>query len=290
MLGALVCVLIWTATPTIVKIGLNYSPPLTIAAGRFTVGALALMPLLWKRYGGISGFRTIPRKFWVRLVLMGICAHLFGDGFEYLGLTMLPASTVGFLAVLIPLVPIFISIVWMKEKPTVLQYLGMAIVLAGTLVFLYPFEIVVNKPIGLMFILLSLIGIGIYNLFSRYTSKNHELSTLAITAFPMFFGGICLWILVLMLEGLPQFSWPGLVLILWLGLVNSVTAFMLYNHAFKYLSIVEMSALIGLLPITSGMLPAIILKEPIAWYQVAAMVVVVLGAIIVQVKNRSSAA
>jgi drug/metabolite transporter (DMT)-like permease len=285
-LEAVGVVLIWMPTLLIMKVGLNYLPPLTLTVLRYTIAGFILMPFLLRQNGGPAGLRKIPAKIWLRLSIMGLMAITISDGFNSLGLTHLPASMVSILSTLAPIVPIIISIFWLKEYPAAWQYVGMLLVLTGCIAFIYPFEIVVTQPLSILFVMISLLAFGIFNLLARFTGRLGDVSTLTVTSVPIISGAIFLWVLVLVFEGIPQLNWQGLAIVFLLAALNTVVGFMLYNHALKRLTLIEMNSIIGLLPITQALLAAFVLKEKITWVQVTAILIVILGVLIVQLCRR----
>lgn len=285
IIAALISTLIWSTTPVVIKIGLNYLSPLSIAAGRFTLAGLILLPLILKNIGGLNGIKKIPSAYWVRLILMGLCGHVLGDGLQYLGLSYLPASTVGFLSIISMAVPALIGIFVFKEKQTYIQYLGLLIVLAAASAFVYPFELMTGQPIGMVLTIISAVSVGFYSILSRYSGKNQQIDALALTGLPMLIGSPFLIIASLIKEGLPVFTWQGLGIIVWLALVNSILGFWLLNKAFQKLSLLETGAILCLLPATSTVFASLVLKEPLAVHQIISLAVVVIGILMVQLKK-----
>lgn len=281
-LEAVGVVLIWMPTFLILKVGLNYLPPLTLAVLRYTIAGSILIPFMLRQNGGLAGLRKIPAKIWLRLSIMGFMSITISDGLSSVGLTHLPASMVSILSTLAPIVPIIISIFWLKEYPAVWQYLGMLLVITGCIAFIYPFEIVVTQPLSILFVLISLLAFGIFNLLARFTGKLGDVSTLTMTSVPIISGAIFLWGMVLVFEGIPHLNGQGVAVVFLLAILNTVVGFMLYNHALKSLTLIEMNSIIGLLPISQALLAAFVLKEKISWVQVAAILVVIVGVLIVQ--------
>jgi drug/metabolite transporter (DMT)-like permease len=281
ILQGLAVVLLWAPTMPLVKVGFSYLGPLTIAALRFSLGGLILLPWVLKQTGGLAGFVRVPRRYLLLAAVAGVVIHAIGDGFQYLALTDLPASLVGFMQTLAPVIPIIISILWLKDIPSTLQAVGMVIVLVGSLGFLYPFEMVSAHPLAMIFEVIYLLSSGAYALITRYNGKNRFLPALTMSGVGMLAGGLVLWVFALIFEGVPAFSWQGLLVILWLTVMGSSVAFVLFNQAMRRLTVLEMNAIIALLPVSSITLAAIFLKEKITWYQVVSMAVVIGGVLLV---------
>jgi drug/metabolite transporter (DMT)-like permease len=71
-------------------------------------------------------------------------------------------------------------------------------------------------------------------------------------------------------------------LVLWLAAVNTALGYVLYNHALQSLTAFEMNVLLNLSPIWTALMGWLLLDEILTTLQVAGMVVVILGVMLVQ--------
>ncbi len=67
---SLVVVVVWGSSFVLVKAGLRYAGPLTLAGLRYTAAFLILLPFALRR-----NTRPRSRGVWVRLALIGLCAY-----------------------------------------------------------------------------------------------------------------------------------------------------------------------------------------------------------------------
>ena len=94
IMEALLVTVIWSSSFVIVKIGLETLGPLTIAGLRYSLGALALLPLfLFNR----PERKPISGNLWLRLIVIGISSYTIGNGALFWGLKYIPATTGSFL-------------------------------------------------------------------------------------------------------------------------------------------------------------------------------------------------
>ncbi|MBI4772386.1 MAG: DMT family transporter [Chloroflexi bacterium] len=112
------------------------------------------------------------------------------------------------------------------------------------------------------------------------------MGTLPLTAIPLAFGGGLLLLAGLAIEGpsrLPAGTWG---LVLWLAVVNTALAYLLYNHALQVLTALEMNVMLNLTPLGTAALAWWLLQERPAVVQLAGIVAVIGGVLMVQMKVR----
>ena len=80
---ALLTTTIWGSSFVFVKIALPYFGPLTIAALRYFLAFLLLLPFLGRHRRTL---RTIPSYLWLRLFMIGMSAYAVGNGALFWGL------------------------------------------------------------------------------------------------------------------------------------------------------------------------------------------------------------
>ena len=270
--GLLVCV-IWASSFVVVKMGLVHLTPLTLAGLRYFVAFLLLLPLMAHR----GGLRRDPAPgYWGYLFLIGLCAYTVGNGTLFWGLQYLPATTGSFLLTLVPIPVLFLGILRLKERPTAWQTVGLLIALGGGALFFSP-GLQGGEPLAVGVVGLGLLAFAVFGVLGREVARTQQVQTLPLTAIPLFFGGGLLLPLALATEGVPDLSLAGLAIVLWLAAVNTALAYLLYNHALRTLTALEMNVLLNLSPLGTALLAALLLGEQVLPAQWMGMVVVVLG-------------
>ena len=281
----LVVNLIWSSTFVFVKMGLDYMGPLTMAGLRYFLAFLLLLPLMVGRRNLV---RPLPLWLWVRLFLIGLCAYTLGNGALYWGLKYLPATTGSFLMSFVPLFILFVGILWLKEVPTQWQIVGTAISLVGGWLF-FSSGLSAGEPLGIGIVVLGLVGFVFFGILGREIARARQVDTLSLTAIPLAFGGGLLLLIAFPIEGLPQISMRGWSIVLWLAVVNTALAYMVYNHSLRMLTALEMNVLLNLSPLGTAVLAWLLLGERLSRIQIVGMFTVIGGVILVQWRARSEA-
>jgi drug/metabolite transporter (DMT)-like permease len=278
----LVVMAIWGSSFILVKRGLDYFGPLTIAGLRYVSGCIFLLPFVLN-----SGFKThsLPRRTWLKLFLLGLSAFAIGNGALFWGMQYTSATTASFMLNLTPLIVLFVSVPWLREAPTRLQVAGVLICIAGG--WLYFAEgLSVDQPWALLIMLIALLAFAFFGLLGRDLSRLRTASPLALAAFPLGMGGAIALLVGLTVEGLPAAPLEGWLIILWLGAINTAFAYMLYYHALQVLTALELNTILNLSPLVTGLLAWLLLGDLLVRSQLLGIIVVIAGVVIVQANSR----
>ena len=274
---------IWASSFVFVKIGLEYMGPLTIAGFRYFLAFLVLLPFLVRK-GTIR--QSISRDLWLRLFVIGISAYTVGNGALFWGLKYLPATTVSFLMSLSPLIILIGGVVWLKEVPTRWQVFGVIVSLFGSALF-FSSGLQTGEPIGIVIVFVGLIGFMLFGIFGREIAKVKQLDTMTLTTVPLAIGGGFLLVIAFPLEGIPILSTKSIGIVLWLAIVNTALAYLLYNHSLQTLTVLEMNVMLNLTPLCTALLAWWLLSERLGFVQIIGMIVMIIGVIFVQRVNNN---
>jgi len=269
---------IWASSFVFVKIGLENMGPLTIAGFRYFLAFLVLLPFLIRK-GTIR--QPISRGIWLRLFAIGISAYTVGNGALFWGLKYLPATTVSFLMSLSSLLILIGGTVWLKEIPTRWQMFGVIVSLFGSALF-FSSGLQSGEPVGIVIVFVGLIGFMLFGILGREIAKVKLLDTLTLTTVPLAIGGGFLLLVAFPLEGMPLLSTNSVGIVLWLAIVNTALAYMLYNHSLQILTALEMNVMLNLTPLGTAVLAWWILGERLGFVQIIGMVIMISGVIFVQ--------
>jgi len=133
----------------------------------------------------------------------------------------------------------------------------------------------------------SLICFTIFGVMGRNTARARSVDTLSLTAFPLAIGGGLSLLIAIPIEGFPHASIQTWGLIAWLAVVNTSLAYMLYNHSLQILTAFQTNVLLNLAPIGTAVMGWFLLGEQLNLLQFIGIVVVIVGASLVQVRNSS---
>lgn len=280
----LLVTLILGSSLVFVKIALVSAGPLTIVALRYLLAFLLLLPFMLRH----EGLKHWSSSLWLRFFFIGVSFYVIGNGALFWGLKYIPATTGSLLLSLIPLLVLCTSILWLKEVPARWQLAGVLIGLTGSALF-FSSGFKAGEPLRIGIVAIGLAGNAAYGILGREIAREGQVDTLSLTAIPLAFGAMLLLPLAYLLEGLPDFSWRALGIVLLLAVVHTACVYTLYNHALKMLTAFEMSALVSLTPLVTAFLAWLLLDERLNMIQITGMVTVIIGVVLVQRGKRSPA-
>ncbi len=270
--------LIWASSFVLVKIGLNDVGPLTLGGLRYFAACWLLLPFMLPN---VEVYRSLSQGLWVRLLLLGLFAYTLGNGTLYWGLQYMSATTGSFEMSLTPLLVLFLGIFWLKEIPTRWQVLGIVIVVAGSILFFSP-GLSSGEPLGLTVVGLGMIAIALSGILGREVARDRRVDTWFLTAIPLAFGGGLVLLLGWVFESPARLTVTTVAVVVWLAVVNTAIAYVLYNHSLQVLTALEVNIMMNLTPLATAALAWVMLGETIEPAQVVGMIIVIVGVGLVQ--------
>lgn len=276
---------LWSTSFIIIKLGLKEIPPLTFAGLRYALAFFCLLPFALTRKR-IEELKNVSRKQFSRLLLLGFLFYTFTQGTQFLGLSLLPSVTVSLILNFTPILVAVMGIFLIKEKPTVLQWIGSLLFLIGIFTYFVPLQSGENRFLGIIVMIIGVFANAFSAVLGRSVNRDSGLSPLTITIISMGFGSVLLLVSGLTIQGIQAISLINLFYLIWLAAVNTALAFTLWNLTLKTLTAMESSIINGTMLIQIAFLAWIFLGEQITFSEGIGMLIAAAGAILVQISKR----
>ena len=274
----LIVALIWSSSFVGVKVALRYTEPLTIAALRFFLAFLFLLPWLLVRQ---RHFLHLPRAQWLRFSLMGIAQYTIGNGVLYIAMKTLSATTGSLALCLLPIPVFFWGISYLKERASWPRLFGLIATLGGGFLF-FSRGLAPGEPWALFLLATAVLCASAFPVLAREVARDHKINTATITALPLAIGGGLLLVLGGIFEGIPRMPLEGWGIVVGLAVVNTLVPYLLYSHALRTLHAVEANVFVSLTPLGTSLIAAVTVGERLAGIQFAALFLMIGGASLVQ--------
>jgi len=287
ILLALLVTLLWSTSFVIIKIGLAEIPPLTFAGLRYTIAFICLLPFAFTESNS-TVIKNLRKKDWLKLVFLGFLFYAFTQGTQFIGLSLLPAVTVSLWLNFTPLIVAVMAIFLINEYPTQLQWLGVVLFIVGIFTYFFPVALSENQGLGLIVMTIGVLANSASAVLGRNINREGRISPIVVTIISMGIGSILLFVIGIVLQGLPAISFQNLLYLLWLAIINTAFAFTIWNFTLRTLSAMESSIINGTMLIQIAVLAWIFLGEVITLHEGIGMLIAGLGAFLVQLKQKTS--
>lgn len=216
----------------------------------------------------------------IPLLLIYTLTSVVAYNFLYFSaISLIPIALAAILLYLSPIFVLLFSALLLKEKVTTHKILSALVVFIGI-------GMVINIKSGGQFSTLGLLyGVGAGITFALYSVLGKRLmeknETLDVVTYSFGLGGLGLFILSL-LRSEVSFQYPaqawGLLIIL--GLIPTLLAFILYNSGLRKIKASEASIISTLEPVTAAILGSIVLLEKLSVMQMIGIIVVITGIVL----------
>jgi drug/metabolite transporter (DMT)-like permease len=282
VLQALFVTFLWSTSWVLIKFGLSEIPPLTFAGLRYSLAFLALLPVLRRSGASLSG---LSRRDWGRLLLLGLTFYALTQGGQFVTLSYLPATTFSLLLNFTSVLVLLFGFLLLKERPSRLQMLGLALFMLGVLAYFHPFSGFEWKAIGLLFAGITVASNALASVLGRHINRERRFTPALVTTISMGAGALILLAAGLALEGVPRIDPGGWLIIVWLAAVNTAFAFTLWNRTLQELPAMESSIINNSMLIQIALLAWIFLGERLTGLEILGLLLAALGILVVNLKT-----
>jgi drug/metabolite transporter (DMT)-like permease len=289
VLQATFVTVLWASSWVLIKFGLRASlPALTFAGLRYVLAFLCLVPFVLLSSRNRAVIKSFTQKDWGRLAILGVIFYTFTQGSQFLSLAYLPAAMVSLLLNLTPLVVGLFGIVFLREHPSPVQWVGIALTVIGVTVYFLPIGVEGLPVIGLLVALGGVVSNAASSLLGRQVNRLANSSPIIITFISMGIGSLLLLVIGIATQGFGKLDLQGWLLIAWLAVVNTAFAFTLWNHTLRTLSAVESSVINSLMMPQIAILAYLFLGETLNFREILGLGLVGMGVMVVQLRKRPS--
>lgn len=258
----------WSVNYLVARWAPGVIAPHALALGRWAIAALLLgfvcRAELWTKRGLIMAE-------WRQFIVLGALGMWVCGAFVYIGGRSTQAVNIGLLYSVAPVLIALISALWLHERFTALQGLGVVSALAGVVMILLKgdWDTLAHLRInpGDAWVAIAVLCWAAYSLLLRaWPSAFGPVARLTLTAV----GGIVVLIPFTVWEAvawLPtELSWKSLGLVLMAALIPGAGSYAAYSYMQRKLGVAKVGTVLYLGPLYSALLAWGVLGERIEWY------------------------
>jgi len=272
---------IWASSFVGVKVAFSYAGPFTVAALRYSIAGLVLLPAA---IASLTGRVRPAARVWPRLFSIGLFQYLIGNGALFLALTMVRPTAASLALCLTPIPVLALEFFYLKERSGALHLLGIAVAIGGTVLF-FSSGIQPVPPLAIGMLALATISFAVLPVIGRDLARSGEVGNLVLTGVPLAIGGGGLLVVALLVEGVPRLPLVGWGIVIGLAVVNTLAAYLLFNHALRSLHASEANVLLNLAPIGTALIAWGALGDRLTPMQMLAMAIAIAGVSLAQLRR-----
>ena len=250
------------------KITAQAMPVMTAAFGRFLVASILLVLVAMRFEGGLP--RLNGRQIWLT-ALLGLAGIFLYNVFFFGALARIPAGRAALFIALNPIVTALAARIFLRDRLSGRQWLGIAIALLGAVVVIVRGDFAgamsdIGQSFGLgeMMICGAVLSWVAYTLASRHAMAT--LSPIAATTYASLWGLLFMGIGaandILTLEW-AALDWQVWLSLLYIGALGTVAAFIWYYQGIQAIGPARTAVFTNLVPVSAVLLSAVLLGEPI---------------------------
>ncbi|MHA2003334.1 MAG: DMT family transporter [Candidatus Thorarchaeota archaeon] len=286
-LAVLTITVLWSSSLILAKIVFVELTPITFVALRYTLACPILIPMAYFTRSRQES-QDNPRKHWKLLALAGLAGPFLSQVMQYIGLNMTSASDAVLLLNFTPVFAVILAAAMIDERITVAKLLGLITATFGVIMIVInpaPVDpiITATRLIGDVILIASTFLFAVNGIVGKIAVKS--VDSVSVTLYSTLTAVPFLWLSVVMFEDLgvlftlsPQ-AW---IIVMWIGVVNTALAFMLYYESMKYIEASKVQIALNLIGVWGVLLSIPILGEIISPLQILGGAVTIIGVIMVQ--------
>ena len=168
-------VVIWSTVFPLSKLVLEHIPPTSLAALRFSVGALCLLGYAVYAFGWPEVYRSLCRRY-KTYVLLGFVGIFGNNLLQNLGLARTAASSAILLSTIDPLFTVMLSLLFLGEKLDKRKTAGLVLAFVGVYLVTTDGRGIAEwgESVGNLLIIAAAMGFSIYTVLSKQVLHHEE--------------------------------------------------------------------------------------------------------------------
>jgi drug/metabolite transporter (DMT)-like permease len=270
--------IIWGTTYIITKIAIREVPPLTLAALRFLITALVLLPFAI----AAGGLKRLPKPFPILdIVTMALTGFVLYYAFFNYALEYGSASQGALIQALIPVGVAITAVIVLKEKLSKMRTAGIALAVLGVAMIVLAGKSDSASPNPVLGAVLMLFSVVVWSIYTVQVKRLADVEpTVLLTAIATVGTLIQLPLVAVELIRRPEplaITVQGWASVVFLGAIASGFGLLVYNRALRLLDASLVGTYINLVPIIGVVSAVLFLGEALEGWQIVGSVLALVG-------------
>ena len=275
-------VFIWAASFIFIKLALVEIPPMTLAFVRFAIATPVLIVIASHARPSREAMKlALTREFWP-FAFLGLSGVTLLYVLQFFSLSFISATEGSVIINLHAIFAMLLSAVFLSEPLTLRKTIGVLVAFLGVIVMTITdatgSSLHFVEPIGVLLMVGAALCWATYSVFGKGTLKRYSdqvatscaflLGTLFLIPFALSEG---------QLDALASSSWVAWLSVLFLAILSSVVAYLLWNRLIRDIDVTKVLVSLYVIPIPTAILSYIFLGEMITYPLVIGAILVIVG-------------
>ena len=217
----------------------------------------------------------------------GFVFYALTQGGQFVTMKYLDTITFSLLLNFSAVVVALLGIIGLREYPSLLQWGGIALFIGGVLLYFLPQGSLSGSPLGYVLAGLSVVSNAVGSLMGRSVNREKRIPPMIVTVVSMGIGAALMLGVGVAVEPWPKLSLMNVLVILWLGAVNTAFAFYLWNLSLQHLTAMESSIINNTMMIQIAVLSWIFLQERLSWVEIVALLIAAVGIFLANIRKQA---
>lgn len=276
-IAGLIVILLWSSAYIGIRFGLNGYSPGAMALLRYSCASVVIALF----YYFLPNRNPVSLKDLPWLMLMGF----FGIGFynillNYGEITVSPGIA-SFIVGLVPMFIIIFATFFLKEKSTLMTWVGIAISMAGLGLILESGNNEHHAYLGIVFTLLATLSCAIFNIFQKRLLSRFQ--PIELVAFSIWFGTLpLLFFLPQLLNQISHAPYITTADVVYMGVFPGAIAYIAWGSVLSKASASQTSRLFYTIPITTILLSWLLLNDVPNYKSIVGGLIALIGTIVIK--------
>ncbi len=278
----LLAVIMWASSFPLLKLALNYMPPVTLAAVRYSIAGSILVLLIFAKFGMVKSLQEL-RGDWKILTFLGLVGVALPNATLNIGLQFTAASVSSMIQACGPVFTVALAVIFLKERLGGAKIAGTILAIFGTLLLISQGGVDLDNStfVGNLFVLLSAMFYSISGVVTKKALERHH--PLTITGWNIAIGSLFLCLFSPIEFGQTVAFPPDMIVILLiLAVFPGCLAFLFYNYVLQKKELSSISFFVYLIPVFSTIISMAVLGEVITAETVLFASLVIAGVALAQ--------
>jgi drug/metabolite transporter (DMT)-like permease len=281
-----VVTVLWASSLIFAKLVFDEVGPIVFVGLRYTIAVpfLLVLTLQHRRRRTVEDVKTN----WKILLITGLSGPFISQVLQYIGLEMTTASDALLLINLTPIFAVILAYPVLNERITSEKVVGVFFATIGAMLIVMntapenaPFDL--WRLLGNLIIIVSTIFFAVNGIAGKVAIKN--VDAMSTSFYSMLFAAPFIWISATFLDDvsvLLTMSVEAWLVVMWVAIVNTVIAFVLYYESMKYIEASLVQIMLNLIAVWGVLMSIFVLSETITILQVFGGALTVIGVVIAQ--------